>query len=194
MECCPPYPQPIATRVRTTSGRSVVSPYMWRAFPIWLNIWSAATSAKSGNMISTTGRIPDIAIPRARPVKPASAIGVFSTRPGYFAASPFVAPYAPPPKFATSSPMTTVSLFFSSHLPVTSDIAFEYRTGTKLPKSGRSENFTPAHSAPSLRSPFSTVSSPGHSPARTVRGVPATVQESTARTTPSRARSRTSST
>ena len=139
-------------------------------------------------MISTTGRMPDIAAPSARPVNPASAIGVLRTRPGNFAARSFVAPYAPPPKFATSSPRTIVSAFFSSQRPVTAAIAFEYRIGVNLPKSLLSENFTPFHSDPSLRSPFSTESSFGQSPTRTLRGVPGSVHASTARPTASRAR------
>ena len=79
-------------RVRTTSGTSVVSPYMWRPLLIWLKSWSAATNAKSANISSTTTRMPSCAAPNPRPAKPPSEIGVLTTRPGKRAASPLVAP------------------------------------------------------------------------------------------------------
>jgi len=44
--------------------------------------WSAATCARSGYIISTTGRSPDIAAPHASPTKPDSEMGVLSTHPG----------------------------------------------------------------------------------------------------------------
>ena len=69
-------------RVRTTSGTSVVSPYMWRPLLIWLNNWSAATRAKSANMISTTTRMPSWAAPKPSPAKPPSEIGVLMIRSG----------------------------------------------------------------------------------------------------------------
>ena len=79
-------------RVRTTSGTSVVLPYMWRPLLIWLKSWSAATRAKSANMISTTARMPSCAAPKPRPAKPPSEIGVLMTRSGNRAGSPLVAP------------------------------------------------------------------------------------------------------
>src|SRR5215475_1089571 len=61
---------------------------------------------KSPNMISTTGRIPVIAAPTARPVKPASEIGVSSTR---FVPNSSTSPERTlngVPASATSSPIT----------------------------------------------------------------------------------------
>ena len=82
---------------------------MWRALPIWLNTWSAATHMKSGYMNSTTGRNrPSSASPPARPANAFSLMGVPSTRPGNASASPFVAPFVPPASRWMSSPSTTM--------------------------------------------------------------------------------------
>ena len=55
-------------------------------FAIWLTISPQASSRKSTNMKSTTGRAPAIAAPHASPVKPRSQIGVSRSRSGpYFA-------------------------------------------------------------------------------------------------------------
>ncbi len=68
IRCCDPYPDPMATFVRSTSGTGFLPPNMCLALPIWLNTWSAATHRKSGYMNSTTGRNrPSSASPPPRP-------------------------------------------------------------------------------------------------------------------------------
>ena len=37
IRCCDPYPEPIATLVRSTNGTGLSPPNMCRALPIWLN-------------------------------------------------------------------------------------------------------------------------------------------------------------
>jgi hypothetical protein len=77
---------------------------MNRNFGISLTSASAPVGRKSLNMISTTGRRPVTAMPRATPRKPFSQIGVLITRPGNASGRPaFV--LKTPPAAPTSSPM-----------------------------------------------------------------------------------------
>src|SRR6202012_1423849 len=97
IRCCDPYPEPMATFVRSTSGTGFRPPNMCLALPIWLNTWSAATHRKSGYMNSTTGRNrPSSASPPPSPANAFSLIGLPSTRPRYLAAPPLGAPFGPP--------------------------------------------------------------------------------------------------
>jgi hypothetical protein len=78
------------------SGVTVRSPYMYRNLAAKLISWSAASVAKSANMISTTGRSPASAMPLAMPVIAASAIGVDTTCWGNLVDKPLLTLKAPP--------------------------------------------------------------------------------------------------
>jgi len=65
-----------------TKGTESCPPDMYRILAALLTIWSRARMPKFIVMSSTIGRNPAIAAPMARPVKPASVIGVSITRPG----------------------------------------------------------------------------------------------------------------
>src|SRR5579883_420748 len=75
-------------------------------FAAWLTIWSMVRVTKSPNMISTTGRRPVMAAPTAIPVKPASEIGVSSTRSGPNSSTSPVKTLNGWPASAMSSPIT----------------------------------------------------------------------------------------
>ena len=82
---------------RSTSGILSRPLDMNCTFAIWLTISAQASSTKSTNMKSTTGRAPAIAAPQARPVNPRSQIGVSRSRSGpYFAYRPAVVRKLPP--------------------------------------------------------------------------------------------------
>ena len=124
IRCCDPYPDPIATFVRSTSGTGLLPPNMCLALPIWLNTWSAATHRKSGYMNSTTGRNrPSSASPPPSPANAFSLIGVPRTRPGYFLGRPLVAPLVPPLSLCTSSPSTTIRGSAPIRRSITADTA-----------------------------------------------------------------------
>lgn len=103
-ECCVPkrpVPPPID---RIVSGTSHWPPDIYRNFEISLTSASAPVGRKSLNMISTTGRRPVTAMPRATPSDPFSQIGVLITRPGKASAMPSLV-LKTPPAVPTSSPM-----------------------------------------------------------------------------------------
>ena len=81
-ECWPASEFPAPPCVRTTSGTLPWPPDMKRYFAAWLTTWSIASSRKSMNSISTTGRDPAIAAPTPSPTNPASLRGVSMTRRG----------------------------------------------------------------------------------------------------------------
>ena len=70
---------------------------MYCILAIWLRISPTASRTKSANMKSTTGRVPVMAAPHARPTKPRSQIGVSHSRSGpYRSNSPAVVLKLPP--------------------------------------------------------------------------------------------------
>ena len=69
--------------------------------------------------------MPSWAAPKPSPAKPPSEIGVLMTRSGNRSGKPLVAPYAPPPRLATSSPNTMARGSRSSQRPVTAAMASE---------------------------------------------------------------------
>src|SRR3972149_5159044 len=68
--------------MRSTSGQSTCPPNMYRLLAIWFATSSMAHVTKSAKCISTTGRSPVIAAPRADPTIAASEMGAFRTRSG----------------------------------------------------------------------------------------------------------------
>ncbi|CAB4961423.1 unannotated protein [freshwater metagenome] len=138
---------------------------MWRAFPIWLKTWSAATHIKSGYINSTIGRKrPSSAIPPPSPANAFSLIGVPKTRSGYFFDRPFVAPFVPPLSRWISSPRTTTRLSLSiaaSITPATASTNFIFVLG---PESfSGSKVRAPLSSEVSPRTPTLTKEASGHS-------------------------------
>ncbi len=79
-ECWAATRMPAPQVVRTTMGSLALPPNMYFIFAIWFMIWSMAMPMKSMNMSSTTGRRPQAAEPTARPMMPASEMGVSTTR------------------------------------------------------------------------------------------------------------------
>ena len=107
---------PAPTTERITSGTLICSPLRNQYLLDWLTRLSIASVRKSPNMISITGRSPEIAAPNAAPVSASSEIGVSKTRSRpYFSYSPGVTANTPPAS-ATSSPkkMTRSSAASSS--------------------------------------------------------------------------------
>ena len=95
---------PPPTTERITSGQLCRSPVRNQYFVAWLIRLSIDSARKSPNMISSTGRLPVTAAPKAAPVIASSEIGVSNTRSGpYFSWRPGVAANTPPAT-ATSSP------------------------------------------------------------------------------------------
>ncbi len=95
---------PAPTTDRNTSGTLTCSPVRNQYFVDWLTMLSITSVRKSPNMISTTGRRPEIAAPKAAPARASSEIGVSNTRSRpYFSYSPGVTANTPP-AMATSSP------------------------------------------------------------------------------------------
>ncbi len=73
-------PTPIAPR--STIGILSRPLLMYWIFAVWLINSPMASSTKSKNMKSTTGRVPVIAAPVHMPTKPRSTIGVSRNRSG----------------------------------------------------------------------------------------------------------------
>ena len=95
---------PAPTTDRKTSGTGTCSPVRNQYFVDWLTMLSITSVRKSPNMISTTGRSPETAAPKAAPARASSEIGVSKTRSRpYFSYRPVVTANTPPAT-ATSSP------------------------------------------------------------------------------------------
>ena len=71
---------PAPTTERITSGTLTCSPVRNQYFVDWLTRLSITRVRKSPNMISITGRSPEIAAPKAAPASASSEIGVSKTR------------------------------------------------------------------------------------------------------------------
>ena len=91
------------------TGQVILPPYIAWNFAAKLTIWSAASVAKSANMISTTGLMPAKARPLATPAMPASAIGVEKTCSGNRLDNPRLTLKAPPYGSSRSSPIRITS-------------------------------------------------------------------------------------
>ncbi len=106
---------PPPTTERITSGQLCRSPVRNQYFVAWLIRLSIDSARKSPNMISSTGRLPVTAAPKAAPVIASSEIGVSNTRSGpYFSWRPGVAANTPPATATSSPKKMTVSSRASS--------------------------------------------------------------------------------
>ena len=81
-ECCAASWRPPPVAMRMTSGTANWPPDMCGKVAALLRIWSSASRLKLQVMISTMGRRPAMAAPTPTPVKPFSASGVSTMRPG----------------------------------------------------------------------------------------------------------------
>ena len=81
---------------------------MYCILAAWLMISPTASSAKSANMKSTTGRVPVMAAPHASPVKPRSQIGVSRSRRGPYRANSPSVDLKLPPRWPIPSPRTKI--------------------------------------------------------------------------------------
>ena len=109
-ECCAAEDLPAPIGQRMVIGTLACPPDIYRIFAIWLITWSAATSRKSENISSITGRRPVSAMPTPIPTKPCSEIGVsFTRRSPYFSKSPTVHLKFPPINPISSPSITTFS-------------------------------------------------------------------------------------
>src|SRR5215472_8705984 len=93
--------------MRRTMGTLNWPLLIYRSLAPRLTIWSIASSTKSENMISTTGRIPCVAAPTAHPTSAFSEIGESRIRSGPNLSSRPSVVVNSPPSLPTSSPMTT---------------------------------------------------------------------------------------
>ena len=92
-------------------------------FAAWLTIASMAIGRKSANMISSTGRSPETAAPKAAPESTSSEIGVSKTRSAPWRSCRPGVTANTPPGLATSSPKKTTSSSRSSSSSSASRIA-----------------------------------------------------------------------
>ena len=98
---------PAPTTERIVTGTLTSPRVRNQYFDIWLTMLSMTSVRKSPNMISTTGRSPVTAEPKAAPARASSEIGVSKTRSGpCFSSRPPVTANTPPAA-ATSSPKKT---------------------------------------------------------------------------------------
>ena len=95
-ECWAPTPAAAPFGPRNTIGTEMVPADMYSVLAAVLTMWSMACIEKLNVINSTTGLRPIIAAPHARPVKPASVMGVSLTRSAPKRCNrPFVILYAP---------------------------------------------------------------------------------------------------